>query len=149
MEKHKCKVCARTFFNGRALGGHLANHPLPPKTTHHHHQFSNRTNSPSSSSSSPDEEQEKSRVTMVEDKPLGYGLKEIPKKSTRFADPEFSFAVDSWSVGTANNATIDKIKKPKMLSSPSLIDSPPTNLKPVSSISDTSLDEDVEREETF
>ncbi|KAK8510644.1 hypothetical protein V6N13_110147 [Hibiscus sabdariffa] len=110
---------------------------------------------------------------MAEDKPLGYGLRENPKKSLRFVNPEFSFAADFRSVvqdkksetesrnptrrqskrkpkvGTANNATIDVIEKSKMSRSPSLIDSPPTEPKPVSSVSDTSLDEDVEGEEMF
>ncbi|MBA0611449.1 hypothetical protein Godav_012137 [Gossypium davidsonii] len=171
MEKHKCKLCGRTFSNGRALGGHmkghLANHPLPPKTTHH--QLSNRTDSASSSSSSSgDDEQEKSRETLLEDKSLVYGLRENPKKSFRFADPEFSFAGDSGSVvqdresetesrnptrrrskrkpkvGTANATTAtDEIKKPKLLTSfPSLIDSP-AEPEPLSSVSDTSPEEDV------
>ncbi|KAE8710845.1 RGPR-related, putative isoform 1 [Hibiscus syriacus] len=166
MEKHKCKLCTRTFSNGRALGGHmkghLSNHPLSPKTTPH--QLSNRTDSASSSSG---EEQEKSKETVLQHKSLGYGLRENPKKSLRFADPEFSFAPDSGSVvqdresetesrnptrrrskrkskvGTANNATPDEIKKPKLSISPSLIDSPPTEPEPVSSVSDTSPEEDV------
>ncbi|KAK8584475.1 hypothetical protein V6N13_109870 [Hibiscus sabdariffa] len=164
MEKHKCKLCARTFSNGRALGGHmkghLANHP---KTTHHHHQLNNRADSASSSSSSSGEEQEKSREIVVEDKSLGYGLRENPKKSLRFADPEFSFAVDPGSVVQDRESetesrnptrrrskrkpkvgTTDEIKKPKMSSSPSLIDSPPpTEPEPTSSVSDTFLEEDV------
>ncbi|GMI76382.1 hypothetical protein like AT3G60580 [Hibiscus trionum] len=162
MEKHRCKLCARTFSNGRALGGHmkghLANHPLPPKTTTHHHQLSNRAHSASSSSSSSgEEEQEKSRD-------LGYGLRENPRKSLRLADPEFSFAGDSGSVvqdresetesrnptrrrskrkPKVGNATADEIKKPKLSSSPGLIDSPPAEPEPVSSVSDTSPEEDV------
>ncbi|CBI16586.3 unnamed protein product, partial [Vitis vinifera] len=35
MEKHKCKLCFRSFSNGRALGGHMRSHmlnlPIPPK----------------------------------------------------------------------------------------------------------------------
>ncbi|KAK8614040.1 hypothetical protein V6N13_122418 [Hibiscus sabdariffa] len=165
MEKHKCKLCARTFSNGRALGGHmkghLANHPLPPKTTHH--QLTNRTDSASSSSSSSGEEQEKSRETLVEDKSLSYGLRENPKKSLRFADPQFSFAPDSGSVVQDRESETESrnptrrrskrkskvgsthdIKKPKMSTSPSLIDSPPpTEPEPLSSVSDTSPEEDV------
>ncbi|KAK8524342.1 hypothetical protein V6N12_029208 [Hibiscus sabdariffa] len=73
----------------------------------------------------------------------------------RFANPEFSFAADSRSVvqdkesktesknptrrrskrkpkvDTANNATTDEIKKPKMSRSPSLINSPSTEPKSV------------------
>ncbi|KAK8614527.1 hypothetical protein V6N13_068327 [Hibiscus sabdariffa] len=144
------------------MKGHLANHPLPPRTTPHH-QLSNRTDSASSSSSSSGEEQEKSRETLLDDKSLAYGLRENPKKSFRFVDPEFSFAPDSGSVvqdresetesrnptqrrskrkpkvGAANNATTDGIKKSKLSSLPSSIDSP----EPVSSVSDTSPEEDV------
>ncbi|KAK8670795.1 hypothetical protein V6N13_037412 [Hibiscus sabdariffa] len=76
---------------------HLTNHPLSPKTTHHHRQLSNRTDSSSSSSG---KEQEKSRETVVEDKPLGYGLRENSKKSMRFADLEFSFAAGFWVCGS-------------------------------------------------
>ncbi|CAM8984512.1 unnamed protein product [Rhodiola kirilowii] len=36
MEKHRCKLCARRFGSGRALGGHMRSHftilPLPTKT---------------------------------------------------------------------------------------------------------------------
>ncbi|KAK6262887.1 hypothetical protein QUC31_008703 [Theobroma cacao] len=169
MEKHKCKLCARTFSNGRALGGHmkghLATHPLPPKTTQH--QLGDRAESASSSSSSSGEEQElqeeKSRE-VVEEKSLVYGLRENPRKSFRFADPEFSFAVDSGSVvqdresetesrnptrrrskrnrQVGTNITTDEIKKPKLLRKPSLVESP-TEPEPVSSVSDTSPEEDV------
>ncbi|XVF10842.1 hypothetical protein REPUB_Repub07fG0218000 [Reevesia pubescens] len=172
MEKHKCKLCARTFSNGRALGGHmkghLANHPLPLKTTNQH-QLGHRTESSSSSGEEQELEEEKSReVVLLEEKSLVYGLRENPKKSFRFADPEFSFAVDSGSVvqdresetesrnptgrrskrnrkvGTNNTTTIttEEIKKPKLLRKPSLVESP-TEPEPVSSVSDTSPDEDV------
>ncbi|KAK8673212.1 hypothetical protein V6N13_111561 [Hibiscus sabdariffa] len=50
---------------------------------------------------------------------------------------------------TANNATTHVIEKLKMSRSPSLIDPPPTEPKSVSSVSDTSPDEDVEGEEMF
>ncbi|OMO52483.1 Zinc finger, C2H2-like protein [Corchorus olitorius] len=180
MEKHKCKLCARTFSNGRALGGHmkghLATHPLPPKssTTTHQQPLGHRTESAnSSSSSSSGEEQDEKNRELVEEKSLGYGLRENPKKSFRFADPEFSFAVDSGSVVqdresetesrnptrrrskrnrkvalvvTTNNAaaTMEEIiKKPKFERKPSFVESP-TEPEPVSSVSDhTSPDEDV------
>ncbi|XVF52614.1 hypothetical protein PTKIN_Ptkin05aG0032300 [Pterospermum kingtungense] len=176
MEKHKCKLCARTFSNGRALGGHmkghLATHHLPPKKTQHQHQpGGDPTESASSSSSSSGEEQEqdKSReVVVVEEKSLGYGLRENPKKSFRFADPEFSFAADSGAVvvqdresetesrnptrrrskrnrkvgANAITSTEEIIKKPKLLKKPSLVESP-TESEPVSSVSDTPPVEDV------
>ncbi|XWS49111.1 hypothetical protein CRYUN_Cryun13aG0135700 [Craigia yunnanensis] len=166
MEKHKCKLCARTFSNGRALGGHmkghLANHPLPPKTTQH--QLGDRTDSASSSSSSSGEEQGEKSREVVEEKSLVYGLRENPKKSFRFADPEFSFLVDSGSVvqdresetesrnptrrrskrnrKVGANTTTEEIKEPKLLRKPSLVESP-TEPEPVSSVSDTSPEENV------
>ncbi|XP_022772564.1 zinc finger protein ZAT9-like [Durio zibethinus] len=170
MEKHKCKFCARTFSNGRALGGHmkghLTNHPLPPKSFQN--QLRDRVEAASSSSSSSGEEQEiqeeKSRE-VVEEKSLVYGLRENPKKSFRFADPEFSFAVDSGSVvqdreseSESRNPTrrrskrnrkmginatgTEEIKKPKLLRKPSLVESP-TEPEPVSSVSDTPPEEHV------
>ncbi|GLT65837.1 hypothetical protein SLA2020_382420 [Shorea laevis] len=52
MERHRCKLCSRSFANGRALGGHMKAHlatlPLPPKPQ----QLADRTESASSSSSS-------------------------------------------------------------------------------------------------
>ncbi|XVE57647.1 hypothetical protein DITRI_Ditri04bG0106600 [Diplodiscus trichospermus] len=168
MEKHKCKLCARTFSNGRALGGHmkghLAAHPLPQKTTQH--QLGDLTDSTSSSSSSSGEEQELEAEKIrevVEDKALVYGLRENPKKSSRFADPEFSFAVDSGSVvqdreseTESRNPTrrrskrnrkvgtykTEEIKKRNLLTKPSLVESP-TEPEPVSSVSDTSPEENV------
>ncbi|KAL9303765.1 hypothetical protein ACSQ67_021028 [Phaseolus vulgaris] len=86
MEKHKCKLCLRSFANGRALGGHMRSHmmnlPVPPKETEFVPvQLSfEADSSPSQSSSS------------------FYGLRENPKKSFRFADPEFSFAAETGSV---------------------------------------------------
>ncbi|KAG5042157.1 hypothetical protein GLYMA_03G033600v4 [Glycine max] len=80
MEKHKCKLCLRSFANGRALGGHMRSHmmnlPVPPKQSELVPiQLSfEAESSPSQSSSS------------------FYGLRENPKKNFRFADPEFSFA---------------------------------------------------------
>ncbi|KAG5069324.1 hypothetical protein GLYMA_01G134200v4 [Glycine max] len=80
MEKHKCKLCLRSFANGRALGGHMRSHmlnlPVPPKQSEFVPiQLSfEADSSPSQSSSS------------------FYGLRENPKKSFRFADPEFAFA---------------------------------------------------------
>ncbi|KAL4385471.1 hypothetical protein GQ457_15G010510 [Hibiscus cannabinus] len=171
MEKHKCKLCARTFSNGRALGGHmkghLATHPLPQKSTHQH-QHGDGTDSASSSSSDEEQELREEKIRVLEEKCLAYGLRENPKKSLRFADPEFSFAVDSGSVvqyvesetesrnptrrrskrfrklGTNTAATTDEseTKKAELLRKPSLVESP-TEPEPVSSVSDTSSEEHV------
>ncbi|KAK9273291.1 hypothetical protein L1049_018098 [Liquidambar formosana] len=99
MEKHKCKLCFKSFANGRALGGHMRSHmmnlPIQPKPHQQPIQLkeveaeSADSASASSSSSSEDEGEEKL---------LGYGLRENPKKSFRLVDPEFSFAIDGGSV---------------------------------------------------
>ncbi|KAK3224904.1 hypothetical protein Dsin_004766 [Dipteronia sinensis] len=190
MEKHKCKLCPRTFSNGRALGGHMKAHlaalPLPPKTTTQQQQQQivgfDSTESASSTSSSSGEEQEhgdKSKEQLIaeaaaEDKAnLVYGLRNNPKKSFRFADPEFSFAIDSGSVvqdreseTESKNPTRRRSKRSRKLfvahqdhhqkqnleeitinqpklKKPSCVDSPPTEPEPVSSVSDTSAEEDL------
>ncbi|XP_004299433.1 PREDICTED: zinc finger protein ZAT4 [Fragaria vesca subsp. vesca] len=168
MEKHQCKLCSRFFNNGRALGGHMKAHmavlPLPPKT---HQQLApaESTHSASSfSSSSEDEQQKGSHQPEEEDqKGLAYGLRENPKKSFRLADPEFSFQVDAGSVviqdreseTESRNPTRRRskrnrkmsftenleMKKPKLTTS--TVDSPPAEPEPLSSVSDTSPEEDV------
>ncbi|GAV62032.1 zf-C2H2_6 domain-containing protein [Cephalotus follicularis] len=99
MDKYKCKLCLRTFNNGRALGGHMRSHmlnlPIPPKTEEGEEE-EEETAAPiqlseeSVSSSEEDEE--------FEEKELCYELRENPKKSIRLVDPEFFFAVDAGSV---------------------------------------------------
>lgn len=140
------------------MKAHLAAHPLPPKTTQQ--QLSDSTESASSSSSSSGEEVEVKRKSpeVVEEKSLGYGLRNNPKKSFRFADPEFSFAVDSGSVVVqdreseteSRNPTGRRSKRNRKLftahqdhhQKPSCLESP-AEPEPVSSVSDTSTEEDV------
>ena len=125
MEKHKCKLCFRSFSNGRALGGHMRSHmlnlpipskqeaedtpPPPPPQTQPRLQpqpalppppeLSDSAESASSASSSSEEEEEEIEERELEDeKGLCYGLRENPKRSIRLVDPEFSFAVDASSV---------------------------------------------------
>ncbi|PSS26370.1 Zinc finger protein [Actinidia chinensis var. chinensis] len=89
MEKHKCKLCLKSFANGRALGGHMRSHMMnlcvPPKTEQHQHL--NDMDQLGSSSSSDDQEEDEDRSES-----LFYGLRENPKKSIRLVDREFSFA---------------------------------------------------------
>ncbi|CAL0311657.1 unnamed protein product [Lupinus luteus] len=146
MERHKCKLCSRTFPNGRALGGHMKGHfailPLPPKpqpvTTH--------TDSASLSFSSSDDDDEEKCVI--------YELRENPKKSSRLSDPKFSFPSDTGSVVQDResetesknptrkrskrnrkwNQNLEQNKKGKL----SLVE-----LSPVSSVSETWPEEDV------
>ncbi|KAF5729846.1 hypothetical protein HS088_TW20G00211 [Tripterygium wilfordii] len=177
MERHKCKLCTRSFVNGRALGGHMKAHlstlPLPKKTQ----QFVDATIE-SASSASLAEEVEKNRGGGGgggEEKGLVYGLRENPKKSFRVADPEFSsvadagscvFVQDGESETESRNPTRRRskrnrkfenqklkleTKKAKQSSKQSWINnnnngysySSPADPEPVSSVSDTTPEEDV------
>ncbi|KAG5123216.1 hypothetical protein JHK82_029953 [Glycine max] len=140
MERHKCKLCSRTFSNGRALGGHMKAHlatlPLPPKPPL----------SPSAASFSSNSSSEEATH---DEKSLIYGLRENPKKCFRLADPEFNMASvvqDRESETESKNPTRrrsertrrtvnSELKKAKL----SFMESP----EPVSSVSDTSPEEDV------
>ncbi|XVF73458.1 hypothetical protein PTKIN_Ptkin12aG0202800 [Pterospermum kingtungense] len=94
MEKHKCKLCLKSFANGRALGGHMRSHmlnlPIPQKVEEEEKeppiQLSQESEAASASYSSSEEEEEKGQL---------YGLRENPKRSIRLVDPEF---VDAGSV---------------------------------------------------
>lgn len=144
------------------MKAHMAVLPLPPKA----HQLApaESTHSASSSSSSSEDEQQKGHQQEEEDqKALVYGLRENPKKSFRLADPEFSFQVDAGSVviqdreseTESRNPTRRRskrnrrmsftekleLKKPKLTTS--TVDSPPAEPEPLSSVSDTSPEEDV------
>ncbi|XP_022756986.1 zinc finger protein ZAT9-like [Durio zibethinus] len=99
MEKHKCRLCLKSFANGRALGGHMRSHmlnlPIPrkveeperPDVPTDHPSYESEAASASYSSSSSEEE--------GEEKGQFYGLRENPKRSIRMVDPEF---VDAGSV---------------------------------------------------
>lgn len=143
------------------MRSHLRVLPIPPKI----HQLSARTELALSSSSSEEEkvnrEEEEEEEEEVE-KSLVYGLRENPKKSFKLADPGFSFAADAGSVvqdresetesknptrkrskrirkvGMAENQNKDSEKRGKLKSRPSWTES-----EPVSSVSDTSPEEDV------
>ncbi|OIV94616.1 hypothetical protein TanjilG_25840 [Lupinus angustifolius] len=144
MERHKCKLCSRTFVNGRALGGHMKGHfatlPLPPKpepvTTHCDDEYA-------SLCSEEDHEEEREEKDMV------YGLREKPKKSFRLADPKFSFQSDTVvqdreSETESKNPTRKRSKRNRKCMEPtnkgklSLVE-----LSPVSSVSETWPEEDV------
>ncbi|GMI99081.1 hypothetical protein like AT3G60580 [Hibiscus trionum] len=90
MEKHRCKLCLKSFVNGRALGGHMRSHmlnvPIPSKLEEPTNQPT-QSEAASASYSSDDEQGEKSGQF--------YGLRENPKRSVRMVDPEF---VDAGSV---------------------------------------------------
>ncbi|KAJ4835473.1 hypothetical protein Tsubulata_048529 [Turnera subulata] len=199
-KRNKCKLCSRTFANGRALGGHMKAHlatlPLPPKpaaaaaalTQQQLGGADDGESESSTYSSSSGEEQEmlktsKSQELLLEEKGLGYGLRENPKRSFRVADPEFSFAVDAGSsvvqdreseTESSRNPTRrrskrtrksgfgesqssqkqqqqslddddeeDHKKAAKLFKNPSWTESSQAEPEPVSSVSDTSPEEDV------
>ncbi|TQD84592.1 hypothetical protein C1H46_029849 [Malus baccata] len=104
MEK-RCKICMRSFPNGRALGGHMRshvmNHPIPPKPEDEDEEANREQTqltidelcdsaSASSPSSSDDEEEH--------DDDMIYGLSENPKRSIKLVDPEFSFVIHAGSI---------------------------------------------------
>ncbi|KAM0935591.1 putative transcription factor C2H2 family [Dioscorea sansibarensis] len=70
MEKHTCRLCARSFANGRALGGHMRSHATPTRTAS------------ASSSSSPDGVQDRESET---GSPLGSSISD--------ASPEENVAI--------------------------------------------------------
>ncbi|CAL9006721.1 unnamed protein product [Prunus brigantina] len=116
MERHKCKLCMRSFSNGRALGGHMRSHmmnlPIPAKPELEEEEEVPRgrnqdqvqllidelAESASASSSSSEEEDEHGEEGEEGEEGMFYGLRENPKRSIRLVDPEFSFAVDAGSV---------------------------------------------------
>lgn len=120
--------------------------PLPPKTPE------------PASSSSYSSAQEEAEAEGDDNKALAlsYVLRENPKKSYRLADPEFSFAAadtgsvviqDRESETESRNPTRRRSKRnrrPNERRIPSwVVDSPSTEPEPVSSVSDTSTEEDV------
>ncbi|KAK8944153.1 Zinc finger protein ZAT9 [Platanthera zijinensis] len=84
MEKHICKLCSRSFVNGRALGGHMRSHAVATRPAAASMKSLLAADCSSSSTSSREAE---------EGKGLCYGLRENPRKSFRMVDPEFSFAM--------------------------------------------------------
>ncbi|KAL5057515.1 hypothetical protein RYX36_029119 [Vicia faba] len=118
MDKYKCKLCNRSFNNGRALGGHMRSHMMNLLVTKQEDssrmiQLSFEGESASSSSSSSDDDDEKG---------LSYGLRENPKRSIRLVDQEFSFPpvdtssvilqdIESESESSKNNPTRKRSKR--------------------------------------
>ncbi|GMI75835.1 hypothetical protein like AT3G60580 [Hibiscus trionum] len=154
MEKHKCKLCLKTLPNGTALGTHMKSKtlnltvPVPPKV-----QPSQLSDESEAASYSSEGEEEKDQL---------YGLRENPKRSICFVDPEF---VDADSVVLqARESETESSKNPTRRRSkrtwkpleqheetkklkvntdqPSQTESW-AEPEPVSSISDTTTDEDV------
>ncbi|KAL0727732.1 hypothetical protein Bca4012_023825 [Brassica carinata] len=96
MQKHKCKLCSKSFCNGRALGGHMKSH-LVSSHTPIRKKLSDSVYSSSSSS---------------EGKTLVYGLRENPRKSFRVfsQDPESSIVYNS-EPETTEPESVDTVRK--------------------------------------
>ncbi|PSS11829.1 Zinc finger protein [Actinidia chinensis var. chinensis] len=172
MEKHKCKPCLKSFANGRALGGqmrcHMMNLCVPPKIEqqqlNYMDQLGRETESASSSSSSDDDDNEERSESLF------YELRESPKKSIRLVDREFSFARSEVLIQDTESETESSQnpirRRSKRIRKSGISDYHPpfyvqnpkqvrdakksksgmfgkTELEPVSSISDTSPEEDV------
>ncbi|TYH58771.1 hypothetical protein ES332_D08G177300v1 [Gossypium tomentosum] len=120
MEKVKCKqLCLKSFANGETqLRSNMVNLPIPPNVEQ-------ESASPSYSSSS------------SEEKGQFYGLRENPKRSIRFVDPEFVDA-DSVVVQSKESET-ESSKYPTQKRSRRTWDEP----EPASSLSDTTTEEDI------
>lgn len=147
--------------------------PKPQQQQQQQLGYHTESASSSSSSSGEEQEEEQLgevEAAADEEKGLIYGLRENPKKSFKLADPEFSFAVDAGSViqdreseTESKNPTrrrskrnrrpvVTEIQKQNLelakkakVRKPSWVheSSPPAEPEPVSSVSDTSPEEDV------
>lgn len=110
-----------------------------------HAQKPPQNESPSSSSSSASSSSEEGEAH----KAPNYGLRENPQKSFRFADPEFSFALDASSVVQDRESETESPHRPHRRRSKRHRVSPVPNPKPetepelLSSVSDATTEEDV------
>ncbi|KAL0716761.1 hypothetical protein Bca4012_066083 [Brassica carinata] len=96
MQKHKCKLCSKSFCNGRALGGHMKSH-LVTSYTPTRKKLGDSVYSPSSSSS--------------DGKTLVYGLRENPKKSFRVFNPDPESSTVYNSETETEPESVDPIRK--------------------------------------
>ncbi|XP_004506485.1 zinc finger protein ZAT9-like [Cicer arietinum] len=133
MEK-KCKLCFRSFSNGRALGGHMRSHvmnlPIPPKPkgspppTIQLSFEAESASSPSSSSS--------------------YGLRDKPKRSFLFTDPN-QFIESSSEILQDRESETESSKNPTRPRSKRVkkLDTVKPNESVLSSASDITTEEDI------
>lgn len=106
METHKCKLCCRSFDNGRALGGHMRSHMLNLYVPGQHDDYE-------SIRSYSDEEEEEDKGV------LNYELRENPRKSFRVVDPEFSVVVQDRESESESfkNDDLDRVRRSKRIQS--------------------------------
>ncbi|KAI4371451.1 hypothetical protein MLD38_019684 [Melastoma candidum] len=117
MEAHRCNLCSCGFVNGRALCGHIKSH-LPPRPA------------------------------------AIYGLRENPRKNIKFSDPQFSFSASGAATlvvvqdGESEAESWDQRRRRRKRRSGRVVvagndDVGSLDAEPVSSVSDTSPEEDV------
>ncbi|XP_057463235.1 zinc finger protein ZAT4 [Actinidia eriantha] len=139
MERHKCKLCSKAFANGRALGGHMRSHfanlPIPAKSQQKK-QLSDSIESTESAASLSSSERQS------EEKGLVYRLRENPKKSFRVVDPEFMESVGQ-NRESETESPINPTRQPRSKRTRKMREPSSTELEPVSSVSDTSPEEDM------
>lgn len=167
MDKHRCKLCFKKFANGRAMGGHMRSHMVnhqfvPPKSQPPQQlpnkdiQLSEEFYSASSFSSEEEEEQEEEN----EAKSLGYELRDNPKQSIRMVDRGFSLLIQDRESETESSKNPVRRRSKRIRRVSKNFNNKFNNLKqkklklgkadwsepepePVSSISNTTPDEDV------
>lgn len=114
MERYKCKLCSRTFINGKALGGHMKAHfatlrlslPNPQSQTQPHHTPTNLFSFFSSSENEQNQQTVEQRDS--NEKSLMYRLRENPKKSFKLSDPKFYFSTTETIVHDRESETESK-----------------------------------------
>ncbi|XP_010440125.1 PREDICTED: zinc finger protein ZAT9-like [Camelina sativa] len=143
--KHKCKLCSKSFCNGRALGGHMKSHLVSSQPSTRK-KLADSVHSSSCSSS--------------DGKSLVYGLRENPRKSFRVfnPDPESSTVYNSETetepesgspVKKRVRAEVSKKKKKKKKSSKRVCENSKKQKtshespEPASSVSDGSPEQDL------
>ncbi|CAL9162507.1 unnamed protein product [Musa hybrid cultivar] len=142
MVRHRCRFCRRRFSGGRALADHMRSH-----VTSASKMARQAFPSPSASSSS--------FPVAAEDGPaaaVAYRLRENPRKSFRLADSEFStpgaaaegVAGGSYSVVQDGESDAESSFR-RRFGRPRLQEDAFADARPVSSISNTSTEEDVAR----
>lgn len=137
--EHACKLCDRSFANGRALGGHMRSHMavLPPCSPPTKKEYSYSSFSLSSSRDEEEDVEEGKGLVVC------YGLRENPKRRRKVVDLEFSFAVDAGSVVQDRESEVES--PAAALSKGRGGSAEPTEREDLalSSVSDTTPEEDV------
>ncbi|XP_031269695.1 zinc finger protein ZAT9-like [Pistacia vera] len=153
MEKHKCKLCFKNFSNGRALGGHMRSHmlnlPIPPRQREEEeeeqrNQLSDDTESTSSqpSSSPSDEEEEEGELekgsVILQDRESETESSKNPTRRRSKRTRKLEHQYHHHQQQRQEQEMVKKLKFNKLSKTESWVEP-----EPVSSISDTTTEEDV------